>query len=235
MSDYPQIVRFLEAERERYILETADLERRIVFIREQINSLDTLISGYHREKQSNSSPSLSHFPQVSTQAFLEASPANLNRDTKQSASRLDINAERENFKPEFKNEIDDVDDVESTAEEASDDEEEDVDISDIPRIAGARKPGSVMMLKQYHDYSILNAILILMRRRPRLHFHIDAIVRDLYGHKLTAEQTKSVKLSVGKMLSLGVQRGLWYRVLRGIGVYTLNYEKGVTSKLIRRK
>ncbi|MBW4511597.1 MAG: hypothetical protein KME64_34615 [Scytonematopsis contorta HA4267-MV1] len=231
MSDYPQIVRFLEAERERYILETADLERRIVFIREQINSLDTLISGYHREKQSLSSPSLSHFPQVSTQAFLEASPANLNRDTKPSSSRLDINAERENFK----HEIDDVDDVDSTADESSDDEEEDVDISDIPRIAGARKPGSVMMLKQYHDYSILNAILILMRRRPRLHFHIDAIVRDLYGHKLTAEQTKSVKLSVGKMLSLGVQRGLWYRVLRGIGVYTLNHEKGVTSKLVRRK
>jgi hypothetical protein len=231
MSDYPQIVRFLEAERERYILETADLERRIVFIREQINSLDTLISGYHREKQSLSSPSLSHFPQVSTQAFLEASPANLNRETKQNSSlRLDSNAERENFK----NEIDDVDDVESTTEGTTD-EEEDVDISDIPRIAGARKPGSVMMLKQYHDFSILNAILILMRRRPKLHFHIDAIVRDLYGHKLTPDQTKSVKLSVGKMLSLGVQRGMWYRVLRGIGVYTLNYEKGVTSKLVRRK
>ena len=46
MNQYPSILRLLEAERERYILEAAELERRLNFVRNQISSLDTLIKGY---------------------------------------------------------------------------------------------------------------------------------------------------------------------------------------------
>jgi hypothetical protein len=69
-----------------------------------------------------------------------------------------------------------------------------------------------------------------MRHRPDLHFHVDAIVRDLYAENLTPQQFKTAKMNVSKALSTGVQLRLWYRVLRASGVYTLRYEKGVTTK-----
>jgi hypothetical protein len=73
-----------------------------------------------------------------------------------------------------------------------------------------------------------------MRRRPDLHFHIDAVVRDLYGDKLTLLQLKTVKSNVAKVLNTGLQLGIWHKVLYAKNVYTLRYEKGVTSKQLKK-
>jgi hypothetical protein len=98
-----------------------------------------------------------------------------------------------------------------------------------------RKPGTIPMLPEFYDYSISNAILILMRYNPDMHFQIDSMVEELYGDDLSEEELKTAKMNIGKMLSIGVQQGKWYRVLHSTGVYTLKYEKGVTSKPIGRK
>ncbi|MEL6165307.1 MAG: hypothetical protein AAFR37_16665 [Cyanobacteria bacterium J06628_3] len=95
---------------------------------------------------------------------------------------------------------------------------------------GGRQSESLPMLLQYQGYSIRNAILILMRSQPEKHFHINVVVRDLYGDKLTKKQYQTARVSITKALSLGFKAGLWFKVLRPPGVYTLKYEKGVTAK-----
>ncbi|TBR56502.1 hypothetical protein B4U84_29640 [Westiellopsis prolifica IICB1] len=109
-----------------------------------------------------------------------------------------------------------------------------VDISDIPKISFKRKPTSVPLLPEFQEYSVQNAILILMRRRPDLNMHIDAITRDTYGD-LPEKQFQTAKMNVSKALSTGVAQVMWFRVLRANGVYTLHYEKGVTASTPKRK
>lgn len=220
MTDSPEMLSLLSAERDRYILEAVDLERRLSFIRHQINSLDGLISGYAQEDQMyhplGRLSSLS-----STQAYLQDSLSQLNRHHYEAAASPII----ETASPT------------STQGAAPGSATSNLaakppkpDISDIPKLHISRKASTIPLLAQYQDYSVQNAILILMRHNPTTHFHVDAIVRDLYGDGLDEEQFKIAKATVSKMLSTGTQARLWYRVLHTQGVYTLTYEKGVTSK-----
>lgn len=216
MSEVSQVLRLLETERERYVLEIADLERRLAFIRNQIQTLDSLISGYANEDQIYQT--VGRLPESSSkqEAFLLHSSS-------LSSSHQDKKLEKALAK------------IESNVSEEDEEEEVDADISDIPKLSVPRKPGSLPTLKEFSSYSIQNAILILMRRRPHMHIHVDAIVRDLYGDRLNDEQFRTAKATASKMLSMGAQNGLWYRVLHAQGVYTLQYEKGVTSKPPKRR
>ncbi|MHC5732216.1 MAG: hypothetical protein ACYTXY_50780, partial [Nostoc sp.] len=89
-----------------------------------------------------------------------------------------------------------------TEDESGDASTFEVDISDIPKLGTKRKPTSLPLLPEFQDYSVQNTILILMRRRPDLHMHIDAIVRDIYGD-LPPEKLKMAKMNVTKALSTG--------------------------------
>ncbi len=111
---------------------------------------------------------------------------------------------------------------------------QDVDISDIPKRTFPPKPGTLPMLGEYQEYTIQNAVLILMRRHPNAHMHLDTIVHSLYGD-LSPQEFKTAKVNVAKAVSEGLKKGLWYRVLRTPGVYTLRFEKGVTGKSPVRK
>jgi hypothetical protein len=213
MADLSEILRLLGAERDRYVLEAADLERRLSIVRNQMTTLEALISGYALEEQSVSP--YRRLPESSGQAFLDDTPRELDGHTAPQPVQEDFALEDE--------------------DEEEDEEEEEPDISDIPKLNVPRKPGTLPLLPEFHNYSIQNAILILMRRKPHLHFHVDAIVRDLYGDKLTPDQFKTAKTNVSKMLSTGTQMGMWYRVLHALGMYTLNHEKGVTTKLNKTK
>ncbi len=219
MTDSPEILSLLSAERDRYILEAVDLERRLSFIRHQINSLDGLISGYAQEDQMyhplGRLSSLS-----STQAYLQDSLSQLNRHHYEAAASPIVEA---TSSPSTQGA------AQSTASNIAATKPK-PDISDIPKLHISRKASTIPLLAQYQDYSVQNAILILMRHNPTTHFHVDAIVRDLYGDGLDEEQFKIAKATVSKMLSTGTQARLWYRVLHTQGVYTLTYEKGVTSK-----
>ncbi|MFH7026384.1 MAG: hypothetical protein ACHBN1_13495 [Heteroscytonema crispum UTEX LB 1556] len=208
MADLSEILRLLEAERDRYVLEAADLERRLSIVRNQMTTLEALISGYALEEQSVSP--YRRLLESSGQAFLDDTPRELDGHTRSQPVQEDFASSKES-------------------------EEEEPDISDIPKLNVPRKPGTLPLLPEFQDYSIQNAILILMRRKPHLHFHVDAIVRDLYGDKLTPDQFKTAKTNVSKMLSTGTQMGMWYRVLHALGMYTLNHEKGVTSKQTKTK
>lgn len=237
MAEYSSILRLLEAERERYILEAASLERRLQLVHKQINSLDNLISGYAIEEQMystsrglSSSPTQQSFLPESSPTFAELdSVSSTPPQTKtQENTRTNIDAITEENLP-------DTDSVAPLSEnELPDSPVSQVDISDIPKLATPRKPGTVPLLDEFQEYSVQNAILILMRRRPDLHMHIDAIIRDLYGN-LPPDQAKKARSAVTSALSAGSIQGLWYRVLRTNGVYTLHYEKGVTASAPGRK
>lgn len=215
MSELSEILSLLEAERDRYVLEVIDLERRLSLVRKQITTLEALISGYALEEQMYQ-------------------PQRRISDSSSSTAVL-LNSQDEIVNSQHEIEEDDIEEDSQTASQLVDSTapaEKEPDISDIPKLTIARKPGTLPLLPEFQDYSIQNAILILMRRRPELHFHVDAIVRDLYGDQLTSSQLKTAKTNVSKMLSTGVQMGLWYRVFRALGVYTLHYERGVTTKSI---
>ena len=215
MSELSEILSLLEAERDRYVLEVVDLERRLSLVRKQITTLEALISGYALEEQMYQ-------------------PQRRISDSSSSTAVL-LNSQNEIVNSQDEIEEDEIEEDSQTASQLVDSTalvEKEPDISDIPKLTIARKPGTLPLLEEFQDYSIQNAVLILMRRRPELHFHVDAIVRDLYGDRLTSSQFKTAKTNVSKMLSTGVQMGLWYRVFRALGVYTLNYEKGVTTKSI---
>lgn len=215
MSELSEILSLLEAERDRYVLEVVDLERRLSLVRKQITTLEALISGYALEEQMYQ-------------------PQRRISDSSSSTAVL-LNSQNEIVNSQDEIEEDEIEEDSQTASQLVDSTalvEKEPDISDIPKLTIARKPGTLPLLEEFQDYSIQNAILILMRRRPELHFHVDAIVRDLYGDRLTSSQFKTAKTNVSKMLSTGVQMGLWYRVFRALGVYTLHYEKGVTTKSI---
>lgn len=215
MSELSEILSLLEAERDRYVLEVVDLERRLSLVRKQITTLEALISGYALEEQMYQ-------------------PQRRISDSSSSTAVL-LNSQNEIVNSQDEIESDEIEEDSQTASQLVDSTalvEKEPDISDIPKLTIARKPGTLPLLEEFQDYSIQNAILILMRRRPELHFHVDAIVRDLYGDQLTSSQFKTAKTNVSKMLSTGVQMGLWYRVFRALGVYTLHYEKGVTTKSI---
>lgn len=206
MSELSEILSLLETERDRYALEIVDLERRLSLVRKQITTLEALISGYALEEQMYQPQRRLSDDYSGTLVLLERGdeiePSPIEEDEDTDAQLVDSTPPREN----------------------------EPDISDIPKLTAYRKPGTLPLLPEFQDYSIQNAILILMRQRPELHFHVDAIVRDLYGNELTASELKTAKTNVSKMLSTGVQMGLWYRVARTLGVYTLHHEKGVTIK-----
>jgi hypothetical protein len=206
MTDSSEILRLLTTERDRYILEAADIERRLSLIKNQVNTLEALLSGYVQEDQMYQS--LGRLSNLSsTQALLQES-------TRQVAQNQEISPPP------------------STTKTSAFD---DVDVSDIPKLAIARKPGALILLPEYRDYSILNAVLILMRRHPETHMHVDAIIRDLYGDELDTQEFKMAKATVSKMLSTGTQQGVWHRVLHTQGMYTLNYEKGVTTRPVKKR
>ncbi|MBD2303785.1 hypothetical protein [Nostoc sp. FACHB-190] len=233
MAEYSSILRFLEAERERYVLEAAELERRLKLIHNQMNALDALITGYATEEQMYStSRGLSNFH--SPQAFLQQ---NLAQEDEEDFSGEYIEQSTIAFENTAINNSA-ISDKTSPTTHSEPTQKEDksldsittqVDISDIPKLGTKRKPTALPLLPEFQDYSVQNAILILMRRRPDLHLHIDAIVRDIYGD-LPPEQLKIAKMNVSKALSTGCQLRMWYRVLRATGVYTLDYEKGVTAR-----
>jgi len=204
MADLSEMLRLLQKERDRYVLEIGDLEQRLSFVRNQITSLETLISGYCLEDQSIYSQT--HLSSLSA-------PSALLLKGEEKTEELPSNWEPQ-----------------ATQSEKPATTPEEPDISDIPKLANRRKPGTISLLKEFQEYSIQNAILILMRRRPDLHFQLEAIVRDLYGDKLTATQIKATKTSTAKALTTGAQQGLWYRVLNTTNVYTLHHEKGVTAR-----
>ncbi|MDM9383684.1 hypothetical protein QUB80_23650 [Chlorogloeopsis sp. ULAP01] len=229
MADLSEILRLLEAERDRYVLEAADLERRLSFIRNQIHALEALIPKYVLEEKINHT--YKRLPESSVQVLLEDRTHSVEQEELET---LDQELETESeFEHNTNPSLSTPQSTSISNTELTTSTQEEPDISDIPKLSVPRKPGTLPLLREFQEYSIQNAILILMRRRPDLHFHIDAIVRDLYGNKLTPEQFKTAKTNVGKMLSTGVQAGLWYRVLHAHGVYTLKHEKGVTSKLLK--
>ncbi len=229
MASLSKILSLLEQERERYVLEAAQLERRLSFIRNQISTLESLISGYALEEQMYSPQR--HFPIPSSTAVLEDSPVSVDEEEVDSTNytvESSDDEEDENLESVFLSEQQSHPSNEETAETVE------PDISDIPKLSIKRKAGSIPLLTEFQEYSIQNAILILMRRRPDLHFHIDAVVRDLYGDKLTLLQLKTVKSNVAKVLNTGLQLGIWHKVLYAKNVYTLRYEKGVTSKQLKK-
>ena len=240
MTEYLSILNLLTAERDRYILEASDLERRLCFIRNQMANLEALISGYATEEQMYSAQRhLSHVS--STQAILhdsyedvdesdyetnytEQEPDYTEQDTGLESHTETNNNARAQTDPVIPNSPSPIPVYESTVASA-----QSPDISDIPKLIIPRKSGNVPLLSEFQEYSVQNAVLILMRRRPDLHMHIDAVVRDLYGD-LSPIQFKKAKSNVTSALSAGLNMGLWYRVMRTSGVYTLHYEKGVTTK-----
>ncbi len=231
MADLSEILRVLEAERERYVLEAADLERRLSFVRNQIQALEALIPKYVLEEKIHHT--YKRLPESSTmQVFLgDRTHSTNNKEelkTLEQESETEQQFQHQTIPTSTTPQSNSVPNLEQTTPT-----QEEPDISDIPKLSVPRKPGTLPLLPEFQEYSIQNAILILMRRKPDMHFHIDAIVRDLYGNKLTPEQFRTAKTNVGKMLSIGVQAGMWYRVLHAHGVYTLKYEKGVTSKQIK--
>lgn len=211
MTEFHEMLNLLEAERERYILEAARLERRLESIRTQVSAIDNLISGYIEEKQHD------HFDRQFSQspalAYLEAD----RRDVNILPVEENIDLDQEKLEP-----VDNYNEAQPQLEE--------VDISDIPKMNGGRQSVNLPMSAQYQGYSIRNAILILMRRRPKIQFHIHDIVSDLYGENLTKKQRDTARVSVTKALSLGFKSGLWFKVLRSPGVYTFKYQKGITAK-----
>ena len=225
MTEFNEMLSLLEAERERYILESVRLERRLESIRNQVAAIDNLILGYIGEKQYHQF--YQQLPQSRTQAYLEESenePSILSLEKNiENEVNSDIDLPKEKFNPI-------IDSRESQPEE----EEEELDISDIPKMKGGRQSESLPMLPKYQGYSIKNAIIILMRYQPDMHFHINTIVRNLYGD-LTKKQYQTARVSVTKALSLGFKSGLWFKVLHSPGVYTLQYEKGITAKTPKGK
>jgi hypothetical protein len=222
MTNASEILRLLEIERERYVLEMADIERRLSSMRGQIHTLDNLISGYSQEEHGyHPVESLSESSSKQA-AFLLDSSNQREKDLEKALQQIKSNISRQQLE-------------EQESEEEEEEEEEEVDISDIPKLMISRKPGSLPTLPQYREYSIQNAIMILMRHRPHAHMHVDDVVRDLYGEDLTAEELKTAKATTNKMLSMGAQAGMWCRLLQVQGVYTLQYEKGVTSKPSKRR
>lgn len=238
MAEYSSILRFLEAERERYILEEAELERRLKFVHNQMNALSALISGYATEEQMYSTSRRKSNFQTTQQSLPESFPLFGEEDSADEYNEPDTLIEEDttinnqainqntspitNSQPPI------------TEDESLDSSTSQVDISDIPKLTTRRKPGTVPLLGEFQEYSVQNAILILMRRRPDLHMHIDAIIRDLYGN-LPPDQLKKARSSVTSGLSAGSRQGWWHRVLRTNGVYTLHYEKGVTANAPKHK
>ena len=223
MTEFNEMLNLLEAERERYVLESARLERRLESVRNQINAIDNLISGYIQEKQHHQFYQL--FSQSDTQAYLEEDSGNINI--------LSVDENTGN-KPNLDVEVDEKLDEEKLNQAENHNKAKPqptkVDTSGIQKMKGGRQSESLPMLRQYQGYSIRNAILIVMRAEPDKHFHINIIVRDLYGENLAKKQYQTARVSVTKALSLGFKSGLWFKVLRPPGVYTLMYEKGVTAK-----
>lgn len=211
MTEFHEMLNLLEAERERYILEAARLERRLESIRTQVSAIDNLISGYIEEKQHDHFDQ--QFSQSSALAYLEAD----RRDVNILPVEENIDLDQEKLEP-----VDNYNEAQPQLEE--------VDISDIPKMNGGRQSVNLPMSPQYQGYSIRNAILILMRRRADFHFHIHDIVSDLYGDNFTKKQRDTARVSVTKALSLGFKSGLWFKVLRSPGVYTFKYQKGITAK-----
>ncbi|MBW4630367.1 MAG: hypothetical protein KME30_00230 [Iphinoe sp. HA4291-MV1] len=228
MADFSKILSLLEQERERYISEAAQLERRLSLIHDQISTLESLISGYTLEEQMYSPQR--HFSFPSSTAVLEDSSVSMDEEELEPTDYS--MGHSEDYKHENSQSV-----LESEEQSHPSDEETaeavEADISDIPKLSIKRRPGSIPVLAEFQEYSIQNAILILMRRRPDLHFHIDAIVRDLYGEKLIVSQLKTVRSNIAKVLATGLQFGLWHKVLYAKNVYTLHYEKGVTSKQLK--
>ena len=211
MTEFHEMLNLLEAERERYILEAARLERRLESIRTQVTAIDNLISGYIEEKQHD------HFyqqlPQSPALAYLEADRRDINILSVD--EKIDLDQEK----------LEPVDNHNKAQPQ-----QEEIDISDIPKMNGGRQSVSLPMSLQYQGYSIKNAILILMRRQPNFHFQIHDIVSDLYGDNLTKKQRDTARVSVTKALSIGFKSGLWFKVLRSPGMYTFKYKKGITAK-----
>lgn len=211
MTEFHEMLNLLEAERERYILEAARLERRLESIRNQVTAIDNLISGYIEEKQHDHF--YQQFPQSPALAYLEEDRRDINISSVE--EKIDLDEEK----------LEQVDNFNEAQPQ-----QEEIDISDIPKMKGGRQSESLPMSVQYQGYSIKNAILILMRRRPNFHFHIHDIVTDLYRDNLTKKQRDTARVSVTKALSIGFKAGLWFKVVRSPGVYTLKYEKGITAK-----
>ena len=224
MSEFNEMLSLLEAERERYILESVRLERRLESIRNQVAAIDNLILGYIGEKQYHQF--YQQLPQSRTQAYLEESKNEPNILSLEENIENEVNSDIDLPKEKFNPIID--------SRESQPQEEEELDISDIPKMKGGRQSESLPMLPKYQGYSIKNAIIILMRYQPDMHFHINTIVRNLYGD-LTKKQYQTARVSVTKALSLGFKSGLWFKVLHSPGVYTLQYEKGITAKTPKGK
>lgn len=234
MSESSDILRLLIAERDRYILEAADIERRLSFIRNQMETLDALISGYAQEDRVyQSTGRLSNIS--STLAFLQESPRHHNEEYTPISPTIKVEDRVSQFRHEPVVTNNPARQVSDAVSSETDEDEPFVDISDIPKIQIPRKPGAILPLPEFRDYSVQNAILIVLRRKPRTHFHVDALVRDIYGDKLSPDDFKAVKATVSKMLSTGLQQGVWYRVLHAQGVYTLTYEKGITTKPLKKR
>ncbi|MEM7714446.1 MAG: hypothetical protein AAF349_12880 [Cyanobacteria bacterium P01_A01_bin.68] len=223
MTEFNEMLSLLEAERERYILESVRLERRLELIRTQVAAIDNLILGYVGEKQYHQF--YQHFPQSRTQAYLEEDRNNHNILSLENNIENEVNSDIDLHSVEL-NQI--------TDSEESQPQQQELDISDIPKMKGGRQSESLPMLPKYQGYSIRNAITILMRSQRDRHFHINTIVRDLYGD-LTKKQYQTARVSVTKALSLGFKSGLWFKVLHSPGVYTLQYEKGITAKTPKGK
>ncbi len=233
MTEYLSILNLLTAERERYILEASDLERRLSFVRNQMANLESLISGYATEDQMYCAQMhLSHLS--STQAILQDSDEDVDEsdyETDYREQEIGLESQTETNDTAIAQTSCVIPNPQSPVlfDESTVASTYDPDISDIPKLTTPRKPGNVPLVSEFQEYSVQNAILILMRRRPDLHMHIDAIIRELYGD-LSSIQFKKAKSNVTSALSTGLIMGLWYRVLRPSGVYTLHYEAGVTTK-----
>ncbi|MDF5726172.1 MAG: hypothetical protein PUP91_38190 [Rhizonema sp. PD37] len=197
--DYQSIVSLLSAERDRYTLEAADLESQLQHVRSQITNIKFLISGYSLEEQVNLRQR-DRFEEQNSSFFNEDELKNF-EPTSEVQEELDSNQNRQAIAKSHPNQIHSGKFDTSKAIK--------IDISDIPKLTFKRKPRSLSLLPQFQDYSIQNAILILLRCRPELHFQVDTIVYDLYGKKLTYIQLKTAKTNVYKALSAGVKLGLW--------------------------
>jgi hypothetical protein len=186
MTEYPSILRLLEAERERYTLEAAELSRRLEFVHNQMKSLDTLISGYAIEEQMYSTPRRLYNVE-STQAFIQDSLVD-ESESDSAVAESSLLTEVESNTPTLNQTIaqtsplipdsqSPTNHVESTVEDTVE-----PDISDIPKLTTPRKPGNIPLLPQFQEYSVQNAVCIRML--------LSATSTGIYHHKSLRRQNR---------------------------------------------
>lgn len=83
---------------------------------------------------------------------------------------------------------------------------------------------SSLRLREYRDLTMLDAIAAVMSRRAGEELHVDDVVNDLYGKRLSKTLYQKVKYITNKALSRGKQANRWRSVAGRLGYYVFPTE-----------